>query len=125
MTKYFKLEFTKQSIKVCSQLCTILDGTNVITKNRSPRMNESFVVSNIFRKIIFTGHNKVVAKVMFLLVSVILLTGGSASVHAGIPPPRSRHPPGADPPGADTPLRADIPGADPPGADTPKEQTPP
>ena len=27
------------------------------------------------------------AKVMFLLVSVILLTGGSASVHAGIPPP--------------------------------------
>ena len=34
-----------------------------------------------------TGCNEVVTKVMFLLVSVILLTGGSASVHAGIPPP--------------------------------------
>ena len=39
------------------------------------------------------------AKVMFLQVCVILFTGGSASVHAGIPPPpeqtppRSRHPP--------------------------------
>ena len=36
-----------------------------------------------------TGHNEVVAKVMFLLMSVILLMGvGSASVHAGIPPGR-------------------------------------
>ena len=50
-----------------------------------------------------TGRNEVVAKVMFLLVSVILLTGEgvSASMHAGIPPrsrppPPSRHPPGAD-----------------------------
>ena len=61
-------------------------------------------------------------KVMFLHVSVILFTGGSASVHAGIHPqtrhppwtrppagpdipdqirhsPRTRHPPGAYPPG--------------------------
>ena len=54
-----------------------------------------------------TGCNEVVAKVMFLLVCVILFTGGmSASVHAGIPD---------TPPGADTPL----------GADTPREQTPP
>ena len=36
---------------------------------------------------IITGRNEVVAKVMFLLVSVILFIGGSASVHAGIPPP--------------------------------------
>ena len=65
-----------------------------------------------------------ITKVMFLLVSVILLTGrGSASVHDGIPPPRSRHRPGADtspqeqtpppesrpPPGADTPSGADTP----------------
>ena len=41
---------------------------------------------------------------MFLHVSVILFTGGSASVHAGIhrpwdeTPPRSRPPPGPDPP---------------------------
>ena len=57
---------------------------------------------------IFTGRNEVVAKVIFLHLFVILFTGGvSASVHAGIPPPpRSRHPPGAD-----TPLspRADTP----------------
>ena len=40
---------------------------------------------------------------------------GSASVHAGIPPPRNRHPPWEHTP----------PGADPPGADPPWEQTPP
>ena len=67
-----------------------------------------------------------VAKVMFLHVSVILSTGGgSALLHAGIPPPhpRTRHPPGADthPPRADTPLGAD----NPLGGDTPQEQTPP
>ena len=38
--------------------------------------------------VIITGRNEVLAKVMFLLVSVILFTGGwSASVHAGIPTP--------------------------------------
>ena len=81
-------------------------------------------------------------KVMFSQASVILLTGGSASVHAGIhthppwadppgadtppeqTPPGSRHPWSRHPPGADTP-RADTPGADPPGAATPPEQTPP
>ena len=56
---------------------------------------------------VITGRNKVVAMVMFLLVSVILLTGGgSASVHARIPPSRP-------------------PRADPPGVDPPEEQTPP
>ena len=46
---------------------------------------------------IITGRNEVVAKVMFLQVSVILLTGGgrvSASVHAGMPyPPLDGEPP--------------------------------
>ena len=47
--------------------------------------------------------------------------GGSASVHAGIPPLREQTPPpGSRPPGSRLP-----PGADPPGADTPLEQTPP
>ena len=45
----------------------------------------------------FSGCNEVVAKVMFLFVSVILSTGGSASVHAGIIPcqgdPLPRRPP--------------------------------
>ena len=71
-------------------------------------------------ELIFTGRNEVVAKVMFLLVSVILLTGGvSPSVHAEIPPP-----PRADTPrhplGADTPLVADTTKSrHPPRADTP------
>ena len=83
-------------------------------------------------------------KVMFLQASVILLTGGvSASVHAGIHPPRadtprvdtpleqtppgSRHPPGADtPPWEQTPPGSRPPTADtPPGADPPQEQIPP
>ena len=68
---------------------------------------------------IFTSRNDVVAKEIFLHLSVILFTGGvSASVHAGIPPradtPRSRPPRSRHPPEADTPL----------GADTPWEQTP-
>ena len=59
---------------------------------------------------------------MFLHVSVILSTGGgSASVHAEIPPAGAATPPGADipprsrqpleqtPPRADSPLRADTP----------------
>ena len=49
---------------------------------------------------IFTGRNEVVAKVMFLLVSVIVFTGGgSTSVHAGIP---ARIPP----PEADSGIRS-------------------
>ena len=69
---------------------------------------------------------------MFLQASVILLTGGSASVHARIPPhreqapsPRSRlpspeqpTPQEADPPGAGTPSRSRPPKeADPPGTE--------
>ena len=55
----------------------------------------------IFVKIIITGRNEVVAKVIFLHVFVILFTGGSTSVHAGMPhpqdqTPQSRHPPGPD-----------------------------
>ena len=47
---------------------------------------------------IVTIHNEV-AKVMFLHLSVILFTGGSASVHTGTntPHPSSPIPPGADP----------------------------
>ena len=69
---------------------------------------------------IFTGRNEVVAKVIFLHVSVILFTeGGSASVHAGIPPPpRTRQ----TPPRADTPPDQ----ADPPGPGrTPDQAEPP
>ena len=47
---------------------------------------------------IFTGRNEVVAKVIFLHLCVILFTGGSASVHAGIPPPLEAHPPSGSTP---------------------------
>ena len=62
------------------------------------------------------GRNEVVAKVIFLHLSVILFTeGGSASVHAGTPPPsrpppRSRHTPSIDtPPGTRHPPAPDTP----------------
>ena len=90
---------------------------------------------------IITSRNKVVAKVIFLHLFVILFTWGSASVHGGILPPQEQNPspleqtpptpPGAAtpqeqtpprtrPPGSRHPLGADTsPGPDPPGADTP------
>ena len=57
----------------------------------------------------FYRPQRSLGKVMFLQVSVILLTGGCASVHAGIHTPLSRHPPRSRPPG----------NRHPPGADTP------
>ena len=94
--------------------------------------------------VIFTVRNEV-AKVMFLQACVCPHGGRvSASVHAGIPPPRSRHlqeqthtnlPPGADThtpgsrhplPGADTPSRVQTPPEQtPPGRDTPWSRHPP
>ena len=73
--------------------------------------------------VVITGRNEVVAKVMFLLVSVILLTGGGGMSEADPPPgadtprvrpPRSRHtpreqtPPGTKytPPEADSGIRS-------------------
>ena len=75
---------------------------------------------------LITGRNEVVAKVMFLLVSVILCTGGvSASVHAGIPPPADTHsPPEQTTPWEQTPPQEQT---NPPLTDThpPGKQTPP
>ena len=61
-------------------------------------------------------------------------SGGSASVHAGIPnppradPPKSRPPrsipPGADPPWEQTPPEQIPPGTDPPRADSPRSRPP-
>ena len=60
--------------------------------------------------IIFTGRNEVVAKVMFLLVSVILSTGGeSVSKRPLLPrrPPCKGEPPGGAPCHGDLPCQGD------------------
>ena len=60
--------------------------------------------------VFLAGRNEVVAKDMFLLVSVILSVGGSASVHAGILPPPAKETPRKEtawneaPPAKETPL---------------------
>ena len=77
--------------------------------------------------IIITGRNEVVAKVMFLHVSVILSTGG---VSGQAPPPRTRQTPRRTrpPPQGEPPRdQADPPGMEnPPGAGRPPQtrQTP-
>ena len=75
---------------------------------------------------LFTGRNEVVAKVIFLHLSVILFTGVgvSASVHAGIPIPTADTPLEKTPLGAD-PSEKTPQSRHPPGADTPREQTAP
>ena len=61
----------------------------------------------------------------YMCLSVILFTGGgSASVHAGMPPPGA-DPPEKNPPAADPPQQTPPPGADPPGVDTPPSRHPP
>ena len=79
--------------------------------------------------VIITGRNEVVAKVIFLHLSVIHFVHrvGSASVHAGIPPPtpQSRPPQSRHPPGADTPLEQTSPQEQTPRSRHPLEQTPP
>ena len=79
--------------------------------------SKPYVTSKLF----ITGHNEVGAKVMFLQVSVILLTGGSP---AGRAPPRQ-----GDPPGRETPWQGDPPyprqGETPPTTETPQQGEPP
>ena len=84
--------------------------------------------SMIANKNVITGRNEVVAKVIFLHLSVILFTGGWFCLSAcwdttppeqtplGPDPPGSRH---TTPPGADTPPRPDPPEQTPPGKQTP------
>ena len=93
---------------------------------------------NIYRDLIhiITGRNEVVAKVIFLHLSVILFTGGMCLRQ----PPQVRQPPGSDTPQSrqppwvrhhppqeqTTPLGQTPPGQTPPlGADTPRSGHPP
>ena len=86
----------------------------------------------VWRFVMFNYHPQTkFAKVIFLHLSLILFTGVSASVHAGIPPPglgtpREQSPPGADTPWEQTPPRSRTPAGagsprtrhHPPGAET-------
>ena len=74
---------------------------------------------------VFTGRNEVVAKVIFLHLSVILFTGGVSSrenLPAWRTPPSSENPPcQGEPP----PTRENPPGPDPPGPEPPPGPDPP
>ena len=80
------------------------------------------------RPAIFTGRNEVVAKVIFLHLSVILSRGGLPQCMLGYHPlgpgtPQSRHPPGTrHPPWEQTPPEQTPPEQTPPGTrHTPRE----
>ena len=113
---------------------------------KDPRTEKLARRSRSLALVLLPPANEVWGNIMFLQASVILLTGeGSASVHAGIPPPlgadtppasRSRHLPWEQtpPPGSRHPQEQTLPEADtppcppeqtPPGADTPGSRHPP
>ena len=81
----------------------------------------------MFNRNIITGRKEVVAKVMFLLMSVILSTGGCLPQCMLGFHPREQNPLGADTPKEQTPPRVDtLLGADiSPSRQHPPEQTPP
>ena len=106
LTKSIRLYF-KKIIRTCHLLCKIPNANTAPARHKSQREY-------------FYRPQRSWAKVIFLQASVILSTGGvSASVDAGIPPPRSRHPPGSRHPGSRHP-----PEQTPTGADTPPKETP-
>ena len=78
-------------------------------------------------KIFFTGRNEVVAKVMFLLVSVILSTGGGPGKETplGRRPPTARSPPAGRPPWQGGPPGRDSPQQGAPQQGTPLVRRPP
>ena len=72
---------------------------------------------------IITGRNEVVAKVMFLQLCVILFTGVSASVHAGMPPCQGDPPKEASPLPRKPPQEGGTPHKEAPPS--PKKEAPP
>ena len=80
----------------------------------------------IFVFIIITSGNEVVAKVIFLHLSVILFRGGCLpQCMLGYHTPGAGTPPGADTPRADTLQDQTPPGPDTPQTRHPQDQTPP
>ena len=150
MINMFHIYFNDDHVSTKSKIVPMeyFDGTLPIVQINSEGISKNYVFFNLNQLIsslshhmqsaseFVTGRNEVVAKVIFLHLSVILFRGEvSASVHAGIPhthPPPEQTPPRADtpqsrhPPGADIPLEQTSPWSrHPPGADTPLEQTSP
>ena len=83
----------------CVQVCTYIQSDVV----------HDFITNGCLQ--IFTGRNEVVAKVMFLFVSVILSTGGVSS---------RENPPSRETPSRESPLTGR-----PPGRETPQQGDPP
>ena len=108
--------FNFVKIPICEVSLTILKHSCIteLMENKLELILFGLILSLI------TTPNEVWGKVIFSQASVILLTGGSASVHAGIPPP-GRPPPGR-PPSRKTPLQAHNQGGEIEGDQT---QTPP
>ena len=112
-----KLAFLKTEKKTQSTLTDVSQTLQIcVYFGVSEKLHPSFLSIYLWNSILVTGRNEVMAKVMFLLVSVILLTWGvclSACWEQTPPwkqtppqkqtpreqtPPRSRHPLGADTP---------------------------
>ena len=129
---------------ICHQICmgsteteSFFGCASALAKRTSKhlrrRLFHALFVQLLETTCVFTGRNEVVAKVIFLHLSVILFTGGVClNACWDTTPPRSRHPPGPDtpqeqtPPSQEqTPPREQTPPCPPPGADPPREQTPP
>ena len=83
-------------------------------------MNVKTLTSTIFRIGEYLPSATKLRRLCFYTCLSFCSQGGSASVHAGIPPPPSRHPLGADTPRSGTP-----PNQAPPGSRHPLEHTHP
>ena len=115
----FNLDVTVQGPAHCGQLVQLASGGfasywNAFLLHLYQRWYNYVTISSKYGFV--TGRNEVVAKVIFLHLSVILFTGGVCLRQT--PPgqtPRVRHPPGQTPPGQTppqvrhTPLGADTP----------------
>ena len=104
-----RLTCSERSDLACISYCTDLwEPEPVSTSKRLQQLRESSKYTTDIHRVFITARKRSCGEVMFLQLSVILFTGGSASVHAGIVhPPRSRSPLGRAPPPlprANTPL---------------------
>ena len=91
----FKLHHMKYELYIRQLSVYLLQFPSFEDIKHSPGVftcNKMYPITEIWNKFFITGRNKVVAKVMFLLVSVILLTGGICLSACWDTPPGRKHP---------------------------------